>query len=73
MLTLTQQGFYLNLPLGGATAVLLLMMHIPKERTKEKAFLIITPRQLDLVGFVAFTPSVTMLLLTLYWGRTTYP
>jgi hypothetical protein len=65
-------GFYLNLPLGGATAALLLSIRIPDERKKEKLSWGSTLRRLDLIGFAAFAPSVVMLLLALDWGGTSY-
>lgn len=64
-------GFYLNLPLGGATAVLILMTRIPDQRRKAtKTTWKETILELDLVGFVLFAPVVTMLLLALNWGGT---
>lgn len=65
-------GFYINLPLGGAVAVLLIFTRIPEERKKEKSSWTNTLRKLDLVGFAAFAPSIIMLLLALSWGGSTY-
>jgi hypothetical protein len=65
-------GFYLNLPLGGAVALLLLLIRIPNEREKETSSWANTLRQLDLVGFAAFAPAIIMLLLALSWGGSTY-
>ncbi|RAQ98940.1 sterol glucosyltransferase [Stemphylium lycopersici] len=64
-------SFYMNLPIGGATALLLLIIQIPE--ITEKAPLSMTLvrtviPQLDLVGFTLFVPASTMLLLALQLG-----
>ena len=66
-------GFYINLPLGGATALLILVTRIPEQRLKKRSpSLEATVLQLDPVGFVLFAPSVIMLLLALNWGASEY-
>ena len=68
-------GFYINLPLGGALAVLLLFSRIPEATTK------LPPRQvlgtaiksLDLVGFMLVSPAAIMFLLGLQYGGTLHP
>jgi hypothetical protein len=65
-------GFYVNLPLGGATALLVFLTRIPDQRKKGKSTLKKTFLQLDLVGFAIFAPAVVMLLLALNWGGTAY-
>ncbi|TVY84473.1 Efflux pump mlcE, partial [Lachnellula suecica] len=66
-------GFYINLPLGGATAVLILFTRIPDQRKKVKGSTWKnTLQQLDLFGFATFAPSVIMLLLALNWGGNKY-
>ena len=68
-------GFYVNLPLGAFTALVLLMLRIPEQTPKQSA-LVVLPRlhhYLDLVGFVLFAPAVLQLLLALQYGRNQYP
>src|SRR5437773_10812792 len=66
-------GFFLNLPLGGATALLFFLVRIPEQRAKDIKYLWkATLLQLDLVGFVTFAPAVVMFLLALEWGGNTY-
>ncbi|MCJ1434877.1 hypothetical protein MMC27_004247 [Xylographa pallens] len=68
-------GFYINLPLGGAFAVLLLFSHIPEATIK------LPPRQvlgtaiksLDLPGFMLISPAAVMVLLGLQYGGTLHP
>lgn len=66
-------GFYINLPLGGATGFLILLIRIPEQRIKKRSTsLKATILQLDPVGFFLFAPSVVMLLLALNWGNSEY-
>ena len=66
-------GFYINLPLGGATAFLILLIPIPEQRLKKRsASLKATIMQLDPLGFCLFAPSVIMVLLALNWGNSEY-
>jgi hypothetical protein len=69
-------GFYINLPIGGAAAVLLLFIKIPdlidrSQTNKPTALNIIA--KLDLTGFFLFASCAIMLLLALEWGGTKYP
>ncbi|KAL0944844.1 MFS multidrug transporter [Colletotrichum truncatum] len=59
--------FYINLPIGGAVAVLLAMIHIPDKIATPLPLLKIPPR-LDLPGFVLFAPATIMFLLALQFG-----
>ncbi|KAI0377224.1 major facilitator superfamily domain-containing protein [Hypomontagnella monticulosa] len=67
--------FYVNLPIGGALAVLLLLFNIPETSKK------LPPRQvlgtaiksLDLPGFVLISPAAIMFLLALQYGGTVHP
>ncbi|KAF3067388.1 putative HC-toxin efflux carrier TOXA [Daldinia childiae] len=66
--------FYLNLPIGGAVALIIAFIHIPDHIAKPKmqdvfknAFL-----DFDLLGLVLFAPSVIMLLLALQYGGNQY-
>ncbi|KAI1114207.1 major facilitator superfamily domain-containing protein [Nemania sp. NC0429] len=65
--------FYINLPIGGFSAGLFLLLvhirdHIPKDTTLLKQL-----KGLDAIGFILFAGSTTMLLLPLQWGGVTYP
>ena len=64
--------FYINLPFGGISMVLLaLLLQVPNRRTtelplKEKI------RQLDVPGTTVLVPGIICLLLALQWGGLTY-
>lgn len=64
--------FYLNLPIGGFAATLIIFMFRIKGAATEKAPLVDKIKGLDGVGFVLFASSITMLLLALQFGGTTY-
>jgi MFS family permease len=65
--------FYINLPLGAITGVILAFIHIPDGKlATAKATWKQQVKRLDLPGFLLFTPTCTMLLLALEWGGTTY-
>ena len=72
---LTLLGFYINLPIGGASAVLLFLIHIPDRLENSKAEKY-TFRELlsklDIGGFCLFAPSAIMLLMALQWGGSEY-
>jgi hypothetical protein len=68
-------GFYINLPLGGAAAILLLAIKIPKTKNqKEDKSQTFLNRLLDLdpTGFILFASFAVMFLLALEWGGTKY-
>jgi hypothetical protein len=68
-------GFYINLPIGGLSALFLLLIKIPDrldKTKKEKATLRSTLSKLDLVGFFWFAPFAIMFLMALEWGGNTY-
>jgi hypothetical protein len=66
-------GFYINLPVGGLTALLLVFLRIPEQRAKAQASLSREQiAQLDLIGFSIVAPSIVMFLLALNWGGETY-
>lgn len=71
----TLSGFYINLPVGGLVAVLLVFISIPEQIPKPKGLKTVTTvlRQLDLIGFVLFAPAAIMFLLALQYGGSTYP
>lgn len=64
--------FYINLPIGGAAIiVLILILHIPKAKKAD------TPwrqqvLQLDPIGTVFFISGIVCILLALQWGGSTY-
>ncbi|CAI7609510.1 unnamed protein product [Penicillium glandicola] len=64
--------FYINLPIGGFTMVILFLFltvpHKPQPCTWKQQIL-----RLDPLGSVLFLPSVICFLLALQWGGTTYP
>ena len=64
--------FYLNLPVGGFAAILIFFLFRIRGAATEKVPLIKKLKGLDGVGFVLFAASITMLLLALQFGGTTY-
>ena len=66
--------FYINLPIGGAAAVLLFLVHIPNasQRDDKRSTVEIILTKLDLLGFCLFAPAAVQLLLALQWGGTSY-
>jgi hypothetical protein len=65
-------GFYLNLPIGAATVVVLFfILQIPKQ-TKKDTTLRQQILQLDPPGLAFLLPAIVCLLLALQWGGTTY-
>ncbi|PMD64171.1 MFS general substrate transporter [Hyaloscypha bicolor E] len=66
--------FYINLPIGGFVAVLLIFIHVPDQLPKPPPLAVLKtlPEKLDLTGFALFAPAVIQLLLALQWGGITY-
>ncbi|KAH8589226.1 putative MFS multidrug transporter [Bisporella sp. PMI_857] len=64
--------FYINLPIGGVMALVLLFVKIPDRTTTTRKTTLSTAGSLDLYGFVIFAPTVTMFLLALEWGGIKY-
>jgi MFS family permease len=66
--------FYLNLPFGAITGVILSIIRIPDAKviSDETAGWQEHLRRIDLPGFLLFTPGTIMLLLALQWGGVTY-
>ena len=66
--------FYINLPIGGAVAILLFLISIPDGNgtTDTKPTIRSTLSKLDLLGFALFAPAAIQLLLALQWGETRY-
>ncbi|KAI0964897.1 major facilitator superfamily domain-containing protein [Xylaria arbuscula] len=67
--------FYINLPLGGITALAIVFMRIPEQVAKPAAMTVLPRlhRYLDLLGFVLFAGSVLQLLLALQFGGVIFP
>ncbi|BCS17397.1 MDR family MFS transporter [Aspergillus puulaauensis] len=67
--------FYINLPIGGLVALLLVFTRIPEQRKKPPALEVLPTfyKTFDLVGFVLFAPAAIMFLLALEWGGNEYP
>jgi hypothetical protein len=64
-------GFYINLPVGGVVAIILLLIDMPDRKTAKQS-LITALKALDLQGFGLFAPTAIMFLLALEWGGTAY-
>ena len=66
--------FYINLPIGGAAAVLLFLITIPdsSDKADKKSTIKIILTKLDLLGFGLFAPATVQLLLALQWGGDRY-
>ena len=64
--------FYINLPIGGFAAAVVLFFCKIKQAPPENVSLIRKLKSLDGIGFFLFAGSVAMLLLALQWGGTTY-
>ncbi|KAE8552422.1 hypothetical protein EYB25_006316 [Talaromyces marneffei] len=67
--------FYINLPVGGLVAVLLVFLKIPEQIPKPKGLKSVSTvlGNLDLIGFTLFAPAAIMFLLALQYGGSTYP
>ncbi|KAF2127380.1 MFS general substrate transporter [Dothidotthia symphoricarpi CBS 119687] len=64
--------FYINLPLGGITIlVVMLLLKLEEEKPKLNNWKD-TVRHLDPLGTVLFLPAITCLLLALEWGAAEY-
>ncbi|KAF2761484.1 putative MFS multidrug transporter [Pseudovirgaria hyperparasitica] len=66
--------FYLNLPLGGLVAAMLVFVRIPMQHPRPPPLSTIRKIHtvLDLTGFAIFAPALVMLLLALQGGGTTW-
>lgn len=58
------------MPAGAVAVIAIILLRIPEQTKKEKAFTILRKvnRYLDLVGFMLFAPAVLQLLLALQYG-----
>ncbi|KAK7703229.1 hypothetical protein SLS64_009206 [Diaporthe eres] len=67
--------FYINLPIGAVSGLLLFFTHVPDETLKPPfsfALLQSIVPNLDLMGFALFAPTTVMFLLALEWGSSEY-
>jgi MFS family permease len=73
-LTTILLGFYINLPVGGMVAILLVFTHVPDQTIKPKGRSVLRTIQenLDLTGFVLFAPAAIQFLLALQYGGNQY-
>lgn len=66
--------FYINLPIGGVTAIALdFFLTAPPVAPREHKSLRETIAHFDPLGTLLFMPCVVCILLALQWGGTTYP
>ncbi|KAL9125225.1 MAG: hypothetical protein Q9175_008117 [Cornicularia normoerica] len=66
--------FYINLPVGAAIAILLMLIRIPDRtiKTDAKPTIFLTLEKLDILGFALFAPAAIQFLLALEWGGSRY-
>jgi len=65
--------FYINLPCGAITALLLVTVFQPKENKLATSTTFYKLQKLDLIGCLFFVPPCIMLLLGIQWGGNNYP
>jgi EmrB/QacA subfamily drug resistance transporter len=66
--------FYINLPIGGMTAVILMIwLKMPTGIKSKEEGLWNTFMAFDPLGTITFVPGIICLLLALQWGGTQYP
>lgn len=67
--------FYINLPIGGVAAGVIVVFFTPVPQHGGTTLLTWRERiqQLDILGTVFFIPGIVCLLLALQWGGSTYP
>jgi MFS family permease len=69
-----QWCFYINLPLGAVTTVVIfLFFKSPARKNEAKVPLRERAHQLDLIGTAIFIVDIVVCLLALQWGGSTYP
>ena len=64
----------MNLPIGGAVAILLMLIRIPERTTKTEvqSTVLTLLKKLDILGFALFAPAAIQFLLALEWGGSRY-
>jgi hypothetical protein len=70
-------GFYINLPIGGLSAIILVLSPIPDQMKKapfrEALFDKNVWKKFDPIGAILFVPAIIMVLLALQFGGITWP
>ncbi|ETI28818.1 hypothetical protein G647_01270 [Cladophialophora carrionii CBS 160.54] len=65
--------FYINLPIGAfSVVVVLFVLHIPQDPKLSEKPLLKRVMELDLIGAGILIPAIIMLLLAVQWGGSTY-
>lgn len=64
--------FYINLPAGAITFIVVIFFFHPPPRPAETESVIQRLAKLDLIGAFLFIPAIVMILIALQWGGTTY-
>jgi predicted MFS family arabinose efflux permease len=65
--------FYINLPIGGfSVAVILLVLRLPSSKDSSAIPILARIKQLDLVGASLLIPAIICLILALQWGGNSY-
>lgn len=64
--------FYINLPIGGLSAAIFVLLVYIKSAETERGSLLGRVKGLDGIGFALFVGFITMLLLALQWGGGEY-
>ncbi|KAF7616622.1 hypothetical protein AFCA_005166 [Aspergillus flavus] len=64
--------FYINLPIGAVTIILLFLIWDPPKSNYEPASIGTHLKRVDPLGMFFFVPAIVSLLLALQWGGSTY-
>ena len=64
--------FYINLPIGAVSILIIIFFLHPPARPKSDAKLVDKVKRMDPVGNVLFAPAIISLLLALQWGGVDY-
>lgn len=64
--------FYINIPLGAITAIIMVFFFRPQDDSLSKLPISQKAKHLDLFGLILFAPAVVMLLLAMQWGGNKY-
>ena len=65
-------GFYLNLPIGGLTILIIFLILDSRAHQRDPTSIWQRIRSLDYVGFIFFSGAILMLLLAFQWGGVEY-
>ncbi|OIW32231.1 MFS general substrate transporter [Coniochaeta ligniaria NRRL 30616] len=64
--------FYINLPIGAVTLVVMILLWNPPPQEHESVTPLTHIKRLDPIGMLFFLPGIVCLLLALQWGGSTY-